>query len=296
VGNNQFSLYTRSVEKQIPVNDSPQPMPSHRPFVVAPCLRQVVCASGKVRRGPAKALSSFTLIELLIVIAIIAILAALLLPALSVAKSAGRSAACKGNLRQIGIALSLYTGEFQKYPLAAASTQPSSGGTYVLWDQKLLPFAANNRDLFLCPADPKAAKWTNNVSLPQPNPCYGYNFAGSGRYPPVGPSLGLDGGSDNRGGTVYLAEQQVKTPSDMIAVADANRRTGGSDNDLDDLFAINLLAALAPPRHNQGANVVFCDGHVEYGKVSAWLKKTERARQRWNNDNQSHPETWSNNP
>ncbi|MBI3417659.1 MAG: DUF1559 domain-containing protein [Verrucomicrobia bacterium] len=236
---------------------------------------------------------AFTLIELLVVIAIIAILAAMLLPALARAKAAGQSAVCKSNLRQIGITLHLYVGEFQKYPLWGTTGGPSpGGGTATLWDTKLLPFAANARDLFFCPANKLAPKWTNTTRLPQPNYSYGYNEAGSGRYRVTSPSLGLDGGSNNRDGTsIYLSENQVKVPSDMIASADAGVRRPGGDMDLDDIYPTNLLADLAP-RHNLGANVVFCDGHVEYAKRVVWERKSDRDRQRWNNDHEPHPETW----
>jgi len=242
--------------------------------------------------GSRNRLSAFTLIELLVVIAIIAILAALLLPGLSRAKAAGQSAACKSNLHQLGVALKVYTDEFQKYPVAA-DFNFGRGPVFALWDGILLPYLANNRDVFNCLANQNAPKWTNNPTTPRRNPSYGYNLVGSGRYPTTTNSLGLDGGS-NFGGSHYLPESQVRMPSDMIEVADCKLKPGGEDNDMDDLFPVNLLAELAP-RHNNGENAVFCDGHVEYAKHVIWLQKSERARKRWNNDNAPHPETWPNN-
>lgn len=72
--------------------------------------------------------ASFTLIELLIVIAVIAILAAMLLPALNKARDMAQKVKCTSNLRQIGLGVSMYANDNANWLLP--SVQRKDGGNY----------------------------------------------------------------------------------------------------------------------------------------------------------------------
>jgi len=88
---------------QSSAQDQAQPYP---PSSVAPHIPVAADVSRRTLSAPA-----FTLVELLIVIAILAILAALLLPSLASARHKGWKAACLSNLRQVGIAIHAYAGD-----------------------------------------------------------------------------------------------------------------------------------------------------------------------------------------
>ena len=107
---------------------------------------------------------AFSLVELLIVIAVIGLLVAMLLPALSGARESARRMSCSNNLRQIGIAVHSYHETHKRLPpgwIVDDPNAPSCGATGWGWAAKLLPhmdqvpLALSIADFKLDIADPK---------------------------------------------------------------------------------------------------------------------------------------------
>jgi prepilin-type N-terminal cleavage/methylation domain-containing protein/prepilin-type processing-associated H-X9-DG protein len=131
--------------------------------------------------------AAFTLVEMLVVIAVIGILASLLLPAINAARGAARSAACQNNLRQFGIGLFIHA-ENRKGRLCSGAFDWKRDGcvTEIGWVADLVNDGALVGEM-LCPSNPAEVSETYNdlINFTPADNCV--NYLGSK------PSASLDG-------------------------------------------------------------------------------------------------------
>ncbi|MEK7676469.1 MAG: type II secretion system protein [Verrucomicrobiota bacterium] len=249
-------------------------------------------------RSPGSCLG-FTLLELLVVIALIGILASLLVPAVAAAKRRTRTTHCANNLRQLGIALQLYVDDERFFPLA------TSGDGLGNWQRTLRP--ASGQKVFHCPQLAQSSEEFMALFKPpseQIFPHYGYNYLGAARRNPPPFNLGLGGDfrpADRR--FLPAPENRVVAPSEMIAIGDSPAfiyvnldQPPPDPGDVLYLAFPHIVPQFNYPGvgnwHNDSANIVFCDGHTESAKQSVWIQASPERRRLWNNDHQPHEETW----
>jgi type II secretory pathway pseudopilin PulG len=245
------------------------------------------------------------LIELLVVIAIIAILAALLLPALSRAKASAKRAYCQNNLRQLGIALTLYADDHHRYPDCLRLFKSSHVS---LWNVRLLPYMAGDVEVFNCPSFPDYFAWTKapssgghlfpeNIEGNRPF-CYAINARGTTADASGLWDMGVAGAV-----AAGRKPESVRAPSNMIAIGDGTSHTsnnpappykvGGWGVFSTPYWPSGDRAWIVGSVHNRGGSMVFVDAHLEWAHGWEWVERTDAAGRRWNYDNDPHAEFWA---
>ncbi len=246
---------------------------------------------------------AFSLVELMVVIAIIGILASLILIALNRGKAKAHQARCASNVRQFGVALCGFVTDNHVYPLASGgggAAYPEHGEWWLTTLRRAgldpVNTKAKRSSVLVCPS----ARSAQLLAVGKRYEFYGYNHSGLSWQTETN-SLGLGGQLVwmKRMRTAPLVkESEVVSPSDMMAIGDGF--TGCKASVLDGLPDLWRAAdASEDPektrrsyaRHQGKANVVFCDGHVEAPTLKfLFEEESDATLVRWNRDHQPHRE------
>lgn len=200
--------------------------------------------------------SGFTLIEILVVIAIIGILASILFPVFSRARERARCVSCVSNLQQLSLALFQYT---QDYDGLLPTTTVGSVGVnligwvyYTAWPAQDTPGSfdvtkgnlytyVKNTQVYLCPSDTMGQAAGDSYAI---NHC-------------VTDQYKISAGQN---GPKHLANFQ--SPSNIAMLAEETFLPGSATSSTDDGFI--GYAKHMSNRHDGGSNISFLDGHVKW--------------------------------
>jgi len=215
---------------------------------------------------------AFTLIELLVVIAIIAILAAILFPVFAQARAKANAASCSSNLRQIAIAINMYSQDYDE-TLPLGSYMDPSNTSPTPWMNIVDPYvkggyptrAADSGTLkyaiYSCPSF--------NPAIIANRPSHSYTVNRLLMPSHINEVLGIWG----RPTPSSLAS--IESPAQSVLVAEAAGSRIFSDGDDTRSLAsqptvvqqTQAVYLLARDRHSGGSNVALADSHVKWFKA-----------------------------
>ena len=208
---------------------------------------------------------AFTLIEILVVIAIIGILSALLFPVLKTARENGRKTACLSNMKELGLAFQQYAQDSRsKYPLAA---------NYQAWEPGFAHWVAGGKNANLVtivlPTSPTA-------TIADPKSANAANVEGGALFPYVKSTAIYVCPSNEFRDEIKLSYSmncalsglsttKVRAPGDTVLLVDEKFPTDGW------FYARDYCPGSAgcstdtlQSAHNGGGNLLFADGHVKF--------------------------------
>lgn len=227
-------------------------------------------------------LVGFTLVELLVIVAIIGILATFLMPVVQIAIDRSKSAGCQANLRRIGQGLTQFVADNDGilpnsvYGSVSAATDT---GANRKWMDVIADYVGEEKT-FLCPSD-AGAKYrpASKLGVGETSTDYG-SYGMNGTYGKAG-----DSQTPPRSSAAYTVRwSRVAAPSRTVWVVDTDNRAEANGS-----FGFTWLDAAANPvmtsspprkldkileRHGKFANVLFCDGHVEVLRLEALAATT----------------------
>jgi len=225
----------------------------------------------------------FTLIELLVVIAIIALLAAILFPVFARARENARRTSCQSNLKQIGLGLLQYVGDYDdRLPASAYGgvAADSNNSTAYKWMDAIFPYVKSEQ-IFICPSDSGAEYvYNRNIAAGQSSRKYG-SYGQNGAYRDAG-----DSQTPPRSAAYLISLSLIPNAAATVWATDNNNR-----EEINGSYGFSWANALPPnspvittnaagqrqlekiiERHLETTNVLYCDGHVKALKLDALAK------------------------
>lgn len=211
---------------------------------------------------------AFTLVEMLVVIGVIAVLAALLLPALSMAKSKAQGVACANHIKQLTLAWTLYAHEHsdrlvnnhgiqetlrrrENWVNGIEDWQTSEGNTNLatLTSGQLAPYLSLDTSVYKCPSDRSIADNGERIRTLSMNSLVGDPGELTNRFNPQR--------------VQFFRLTQIPNPDQIYVFLDEHPDT------INDGFFMNRWdedprwGNLPASFHNGAANLSFADGHLE---------------------------------